>query len=312
METEGLNLPGFGWAAPKCGRGCDCTDKEKRPPGDHVDSPPEAATTADGSSTFAALDMDTCPTSPGNDKDTAVPLPVVESMLAKLRGAAEALVKRMRGEASEYAEEQVGGLQEEVARLHQELDSQRRSSSSFKAARTVREETAAAEDGDSDSPAWGPGLAGRVQKCRALAEFRSFVDMECTVRKEGGGYEVNVNRRQGLKQPIVQEILGGVESADKQEDPHIYFPYLPKWAQRILKTRSCIVGRVRSLLKHMTGRNEAERQDRRVVMAAVAAERVEFGDKSGMAGPVRRELELPDQRGGCPYDAAGKQREKFD
>ena len=52
METEGLNLPGFGWAAPKCGRGCDCTDKEKRPPGDHVDSPPEAATTAapDGSS----------------------------------------------------------------------------------------------------------------------------------------------------------------------------------------------------------------------------------------------------------------------
>ena len=46
METEGLNLPGFGWTAPKCGRGCDCTDKEKRPPGDHVDSPPEAATTA--------------------------------------------------------------------------------------------------------------------------------------------------------------------------------------------------------------------------------------------------------------------------
>ena len=102
----------------------DCTDKEKRPPGDHVDSPPEAATTAapDRSSAFAALDMDTCggvydgggdssrspfssaSTSTGNDKDAAVPLPVVESMLAKLRGAAEALAKRMRGEASEYAE----------------------------------------------------------------------------------------------------------------------------------------------------------------------------------------------------------------
>ena len=330
METEGLNQPGFGWAAPKCGRGCDCTDKEKRPPGDHVDSPPEAATTADGSPAFAALDMDTsggahdgggdssrssfsCSSaSPGNDKDAAVPLPVVESMLAKLRGAAEALVKRMRNEASEYAEEQVEGLQEEAARLHQELDSQRRSSGAFKAARTVREEKAAAEDGDSDSPAWGPGGAGRMQKSRALAEFRSFVDMECTVRKEGGGYEVNVNRRQGLKQAIVQEILGGVEGADKQDDPHIYFPYLPKWAQRILKTRSYIVGRVRSLLKHMTGRNEAERQDRRVVLSAVAAERVEFGDQSGMAASVRKELELPDRRGGCPYDAAAKQREKFD
>ena len=139
METGGLNQPGFGWTAPKCGRGCDCTNKEKRPPGDHVDSPPEAATTADGSSASAALDMDTCPSaSPGNDKDAAVPLPVVESMLAKLRGAAEALVKRMRNEASEYAEEQVEGLQEEAARLHQELDSQRRSSGAFKAARTVR------------------------------------------------------------------------------------------------------------------------------------------------------------------------------
>ena len=58
METGGLNLPGFGWTAPKCGRGCDCTDKEKRPPGDHVDSPLEAATTVapDGSSAFAALE----------------------------------------------------------------------------------------------------------------------------------------------------------------------------------------------------------------------------------------------------------------
>ena len=73
---------------------------------------------------------------------------------------------------------------------------------------------------------------------------------------------------------------------------------MPKWAQRILKTRPYIVGRVRSLLKHMTGRNAAERQDRRVVLSAVAAERVGFGDKSGMAASVRRELELPGQFGG--------------
>jgi hypothetical protein len=65
------------------------------------------------------------------------------------------------------------------------------------------------------------------------------------------------------------------------------------------------------VLKYMTGRNEAERQDRRVVLSAVAAERVEFGDSTGMAASVRRELELP-WRGGCTYDAAAMQREKFD
>ena len=31
-----------------------------------------------------------------------------------------------------------------------------------------------------------------------------------------------------------------------------------------------------------------------------------------MAGPVLGDLELPTQRGGCPYDAAAKQRGKFD
>ena len=47
-------------------------------------------------------------------------------------------------------------------------------------------------------------------------------------------------------------------------------------------------------------------------MLSVAAERVEFGDPTGMAGSVPGERELPAQRGGCPYDAAAKQRWKFD
>ena len=82
----------------------------------------------------------------------------------------------------------------------------------------------------SDSHAWPSGNAGRKQKSRLLARFRSFVDTECTVRTKGGGYEVNVNRRLSLNEAIVQDILGDVEGADKQEDPHIYLPYLPKWA----------------------------------------------------------------------------------
>ena len=48
------------------------------------------------------------------------------------------------------------------------------------------------------------------------------------------------------------------------------------------------------------------------VMSAVAAERVEFGNPTGMAGSVPGEMELPAQRGGCPHDAAAKQRGKFD
>jgi len=47
-------------------------------------------------------------------------------------------------------------------------------------------------------------------------------------------------------------------------------------------------------------------------MSAVAAERVEFGNPTGMAGSVPGEMELPAQRGGCPHDAAAKQRGKFD
>ena len=48
------------------------------------------------------------------------------------------------------------------------------------------------------------------------------------------------------------------------------------------------------------------------VMSAVAAERVEFGNTTGMAGSVPGEMGLPTQRGGCPHDAAAKQRGKFD
>ena len=48
------------------------------------------------------------------------------------------------------------------------------------------------------------------------------------------------------------------------------------------------------------------------VLPAVAAERVEFGDPTGMAGSVPGERELSAQRGGCPYDAAAKKRGKFD
>ena len=44
----------------------------------------------------------------------------------------------------------------------------------------------------------------------------------------------------------------------------------------------------------------------------VAAERVEFGDPTGMAGSVPGGLKLPAQCGGCPYDAAAKQCGKFD
>ena len=44
------------------------------------------------------------------------------------------------------------------------------------------------------------------------------------------------------------------------------------------------------------------------VLSAVAAERVEFGNPTGMAGSVPGEMELPAQRGGCPHDAAAKQR----
>ena len=75
-------------------------------------------------------------------------------MLSKLCGAAEALVKRMRGETGDYAEGQMGqieDLHEDVERLNQDLDSERPSSGSFKAARTAKEEKAAAEDGGSDS-----------------------------------------------------------------------------------------------------------------------------------------------------------------
>ena len=48
------------------------------------------------------------------------------------------------------------------------------------------------------------------------------------------------------------------------------------------------------------------------VMSAVAAERVEFGNTTGMAGSVPGEMGLPTQRGGCPHDSAAKQRGKFD
>ena len=310
-------------------------DKEERAPEGDLDAPSETATSAapDGYSTSAALDMATCDhggggdgswpsssssssSSPtGNGKEPAVPLPVVESVLSKMRGAAEALVKLLRDETGDNAEGQTGqmeDLQEEVTPRKWDLDSARSfSERSLKSARTVKEEKGAAEDGGSDSHAWPSGNAGRKQKSRLLSRFRSFVDTECTVRTKGGGYEVNVNRRLSLNEAIVQDILGDVEGADKQEDPHIYLPYLPKWAQHILNTRSYIVGRVRAVLKYMTGRNEAERQDRRVVLSAVAAERVEFGDSTGMAASVRRELELP-WRGGCTYDAAAMQREKFD
>ena len=46
------------------------------------------------------------------------------------------------------------------------------------------------------------------------------------------------------------------------------------------------------------------------VLSAVAAGRVEFGDPTGMSGSVPGDLGLPAQRGGCPYDAAAKQRGK--
>ena len=52
-------------------------------------------------------------------------------------------------------------------------------------------------------------------------------------KKQGGGWEINVNRREELKAAILQEILNGVEGADKQEDPLIFMPYLPTWAQRV-------------------------------------------------------------------------------
>ena len=48
------------------------------------------------------------------------------------------------------------------------------------------------------------------------------------------------------------------------------------------------------------------------VLSAVAAERAEFGYPTGMAWPVPGELELPAQRGGCPYDTASKKRGEFD
>ena len=246
-------------------------DKEERAPEGDLDAPSETATSAapDGYSTSAALDMATCDhggggdgswpsssssssSSPtGNGKEPAVPLPVVESVLSKMRGAAEALVKLLRDETGDNAEGQTGqmeDLQEEVTPRKWDLDSGRLfSERSLKSARTVKEEKGAAEDGGSDSHAWPSGNAGRKQKSRLLARFRSFVDTECTVRTKGGGYEVNVNRRLSLNEAIVQDILGDVEGADKQEDPHIYLPYLPKWAQHILNTRSCIVGRVRAV-----------------------------------------------------------------
>ena len=53
-------------------------------------------------------------------------------------------------------------------------------------------------------------------------------------------------------------------------------------------------------------------EERTPEVLSVAAERVEFGDPTGMAGPVPGERELPAQRGGCPYDAAAKKRGKFD
>ena len=69
---------------------------------------------------------------------------------------------------------------------------------------------------------------------------------------------------------------------------------------------------MKGLLKHMTGPNEGERQYRRVVLAAVAAGCVELGDQSGMGRKVSEELGLPGRYANSPYDAAAKQREKFD
>ena len=49
-------------------------------------------------------------------------------------------------------------------------------------------------------------------------------------------------------------------------------------------------------------------EERTLEVLSVAAERVGFGDPTGMEGSVPGERELPAQRGGCPHDAAAKQR----
>ena len=57
-----------------------------------------------------------------------MPLPVVESVLSKMRGAAEALVKLLRDETGDNAEGQTGqmeDLQEEVTPRKWDLDSAR-------------------------------------------------------------------------------------------------------------------------------------------------------------------------------------------
>ena len=130
------------------------------------------------------------------------------------------------------------GLLEEVWDLRAYKKATAVTARAFKTARPVKEDKAAAGEGSSGAPTWSAGGTGRMQKSRALGRFRSFLDMECTVQQQGGGWEVNVNRRYDLKAAIPQGILRGVEGADKEEGPPIYMPYLPKLAQRLLQTRS--------------------------------------------------------------------------
>ena len=72
-------------------------------------------------------------------------------------------------------------------------------------------------EGSSDAPPWSVGCSGWMQKSIALERFRSFLDMECTVQQQGGGWEVNVSRREDLKAAISLGILMGAEGADKEE-----------------------------------------------------------------------------------------------
>ena len=89
------------------------------------------------------------------------------------------------------------GLLEEIRDLSAYKKAAAPTARAFKAARPVEENKAAAREGSSDAPLWPVGGARRMQKSRALERLWSFQDMECIVQQQGGGWEVNVNRRGG-------------------------------------------------------------------------------------------------------------------
>ena len=174
-------------------------------------------TIADGSRASKALEMDEGDStgsaaassssssssysySGGDKANGKAAVPVVGAVLDKLRGAVETLAKRMRDEVDASAAEQmelevqVDNLQDQVSSFVQDLDSERRALRSFKAARSVKEDKAVAEEGSSDAPPWSAGVSGRVQKSRALGHFRQFLDKECSVKKQGGGWEERERR----------------------------------------------------------------------------------------------------------------------